>query len=105
MAGPHGSRRSESVRGAGSELGTLSIVRLAYFRLNRRSFSDFVALVFEFCGHGVVAGTRQYSAQVDKLLSVDVLVTRTPENLGLLADAEQKHVVVLLFDGSDRLEQ
>src|ERR1700683_1834433 len=69
------------------------------------AISDFFALVFEVRGHGVVAGTRQYSAQVDQLLSVDVLVTRTPEHLCLLADAEQKHVVVLLFDGSDRLEQ
>jgi hypothetical protein len=38
-------------------------------------------------------------------LSVDVLVTRTPENLSFLADAEQKHVVVLLFDGPDGRKQ
>src|ERR1700722_7102661 len=72
---------------------------------SRRPFSDFFALLLEVPCHCVLAGTSQYSAQVDELLSVDVLVTRTPENLGLLADAEQKHVVVLLFDGSDFLEQ
>src|ERR1700733_12225397 len=68
-------------------------------------FLDLLALGLEVGGYGVVARARQYSTQVDELLSVDVLVTRTPENLGLLADAEQKHVVMLLFDGSDCLEQ
>src|SRR5580698_9546788 len=67
--------------------------------------SGFVALVYEIRRHGVVAGTRQYPAQVDELLSVDVLVVRTPENLGLFPDPEQKHVVVLLLYRSDRLQQ
>ncbi|HEY1445269.1 MAG TPA: hypothetical protein VGF51_10240 [Acidimicrobiales bacterium] len=71
----------------------------------RRPASDFFALVFEVRRHGVVACARQQSAQVDQLLSVDVLAIWTPENLGLLADSEQKHVVVPLFDRSDCLEQ
>jgi hypothetical protein len=71
----------------------------------RRPLSGFVTRFFEVRGDGVVTGAGQYSAQVDQLLPVDVLVTRTFQNLSLLTYAEQKHVVVLLFDGSDRPEQ
>ena len=39
------------------------------------------ALSFEICGDSVVAGRRQYSTQVDELLSVYVLLIRTLENL------------------------
>src|SRR5579862_8256864 len=63
----------------------------------RWAHSYFVSRLLEVCGHRVVPGTRQDSAQIDKLLSIDVLVVRTREHLSLLANAEEKHIVVLLF--------
>ena len=67
--------------------------------------SGLFSLSFEICGDSVVAGRRQHSTQVDELLPVYVLLIRTLENLGLLPETEHEHVVVLFFDGSDRLEQ